>query len=100
MSPTQQITRAEFEEAAADLFARVTTPIEEALAMAGLTLENIHAVELVGGGIRMPKVRVSSDAAYYTNCMGTHCISMPCLVPMLGVVEMNTGCSVMLLGVV
>lgn len=51
-----QITRAEFEEACADLFARVTNPIDEALKMAGMTLENIHAVELIGGGIRMPKV--------------------------------------------
>jgi molecular chaperone DnaK (HSP70) len=24
--------------------------------MAGMTLEDIHAVELIGGGIRMPKV--------------------------------------------
>lgn len=53
----RQVTRAEFEEACADLFARVTTPIEKALAMANLTLKEINSVELLGGGVRMPKVK-------------------------------------------
>ena len=52
-----KVTRAEFEEASADLFARVTKPIDQALASAGLTLDDIHAVELLGGGVRMPKVK-------------------------------------------
>mmetsp|Transcript_25466 Transcript_25466/g.42935 ORF Transcript_25466/g.42935 Transcript_25466/m.42935 type:complete len:993 (+) Transcript_25466:61-3039(+) len=52
-----KITRSEFEEASADLFDRVTLPIDQALASAGLTLEDINAVELLGGGVRMPKVK-------------------------------------------
>lgn len=52
-----KVTRTEFEEASADLFARVTLPIDRALKVAGLKLEDIHAVELLGGGIRMPKVK-------------------------------------------
>ena len=52
-----KITRAEFEDASASLFERVTLPIDQALAVAGLTLEDIHAVELLGGSTRMPKMK-------------------------------------------
>ena len=56
-----KVTRAEFEEACTDLFARLTAPIEKALAMANLTLDNVQAVELLGGGVRMPKVKKILD---------------------------------------
>jgi hypoxia up-regulated 1 len=56
-----KITRAEFEEASADLFSRVTLPIDKALAVAGLTLEDIHAVELLGGGVRMPRMKTELE---------------------------------------
>jgi hypoxia up-regulated 1 len=52
-----KVTRAEFEDASSDLFNRVTMPIDKALAVAGLTLDDIHAVELLGGGVRMPRVK-------------------------------------------
>ena len=38
-----QITRGDFEAACEDLFARLTAPIDQALAMAGLTLEQVGA---------------------------------------------------------
>ena len=50
------IERKEFEEKAADFFSKVTVPVEEALKIAGLTIEQIDQVELLGGGIRVPKV--------------------------------------------
>ena len=55
---TLQLTleRAELEEKAGPLFARVTKPIEAALAKAGMTLDDVQQVELLGGGIRTPKV--------------------------------------------
>lgn len=56
-----KVTRAEFEDACSDLFARLTAPIEKALAMANLTLDSIQAVELLGGGVRMPKVKKILD---------------------------------------
>lgn len=52
-----KVTRAEFEEAASDLFSRVLAPIDKALEMANLTLAEINHVELLGGGVRMPKVK-------------------------------------------
>ena len=55
------ITRLEFENACDDLFARLTVPIDKALAMANLSLANIQAVELLGGGLRIPKVKKILD---------------------------------------
>ena len=52
-----KVTRTELEEACADLFARITTPIQTALDMANISLSNINAVELLGGGVRVPKVK-------------------------------------------
>lgn len=52
-----KVTRAELEEASKDLLDRVTLPITQALEMANLKLEDIQAVELLGGGVRMPYVK-------------------------------------------
>ena len=50
------LPREDFEAAGASFFERVTKPIDEALEKAGLTLDDIDQVELLGGGIRVPKV--------------------------------------------
>jgi len=55
------VTRLEFEDACDDLFSRLTVPIDKALAMANLSLANIQAVELLGGGLRIPKVKKILD---------------------------------------
>ncbi|CAM9815888.1 unnamed protein product [Choristocarpus tenellus] len=54
---TTTVTRAAFEEASKDLLTRVTDPIDQALAQAGMTLADIQAVEVIGGGSRIPKVQ-------------------------------------------
>lgn len=59
-----QVTRLEFEAACEDLFARITAPIDLALARANLTLKDIAAVELLGGGVRMPKVKKIIDGYF------------------------------------
>jgi len=51
------VSREEFEELCTDLFDRSAAPITEALAMAGLTMESISQVILVGAGTRVPKVQ-------------------------------------------
>lgn len=56
-----KVTRAEFEAACEDLFARITGPIDQALARANLTLADIGSVELLGGGVRMPRVKKLLD---------------------------------------
>lgn len=48
------LTREKFEELAAGIFGRVTTPLQAALEQAGLKPEDIDSVELVGGSSRVP----------------------------------------------
>ncbi|CAM8912955.1 unnamed protein product [Rhodiola kirilowii] len=50
------ITRDEFEAISIPILERVKGPLEKALAQAGLTVENIHTVEVVGSGSRVPAV--------------------------------------------
>lgn len=42
---------------AAGLWPRLTAPIDSVLKQANVTLGSIHAVEIIGGGVRMPKVQ-------------------------------------------
>lgn len=71
---TLQLTleRTEMEEKAAELFGRVTRPIEAALAKAGLSMDEIHQVELLGGGIRTPKVTELLEKALKVKELGVH----------------------------
>ena len=50
------IDRKDFEEHSAAFYARITKPVEEVLAKAALTIEEIDQIELIGGGIRVPKI--------------------------------------------
>ena len=52
-----QLTREKFEEWCDDLLKRVPGPVLKALEADGLTMANISAVEIVGGGVRVPKVQ-------------------------------------------
>jgi len=60
-----KVTRSDFENACSDLFDRLSTPIEKALAMANLTIDDIHQVELLGGGVRIPKVKKIIDEYFH-----------------------------------
>jgi len=51
------LERGVFETINKDLFERLTKPIEEALQKAGKTMAEIDAFELLGGGIRVPKIQ-------------------------------------------
>ncbi|CAK9317709.1 unnamed protein product [Citrullus colocynthis] len=48
--------REEFEKLASGLLERISIPCTRALADAGLTVEKIHSVELVGSGSRIPAI--------------------------------------------
>ncbi|KAG5572635.1 hypothetical protein H5410_062401 [Solanum commersonii] len=50
------IKRDEFEQISIPILERVKKPLEKALAEAGLTTENIHAVEVVGSSSRVPAI--------------------------------------------
>lgn len=51
------IDRAEFEQASKYLLTRVDAPIKKALLDANMTADDIHRVEVIGGGWRIPKVQ-------------------------------------------
>eukprot|EP00928_Gymnodinium_smaydae_P051260 TRINITY_DN3479_c0_g1_i3.p1 TRINITY_DN3479_c0_g1~~TRINITY_DN3479_c0_g1_i3.p1 ORF type:complete len:929 (+),score=284.08 TRINITY_DN3479_c0_g1_i3:226-2787(+) len=51
------IKREEFEDMCEDMFARMTNPVDKALAMANVSLSDITQVEVVGGAWRVPKVQ-------------------------------------------
>lgn len=50
------LPREEFEEENKQFFSRITEPITQAIEKAGLKLEEIDDIELIGGGVRVPKV--------------------------------------------
>ncbi|KAF8400774.1 hypothetical protein HHK36_014075 [Tetracentron sinense] len=50
------IKRDEFEQISVPILERVKGPLEKALSEAGLTVENIHSVEVVGSGSRVPAI--------------------------------------------
>lgn len=52
-----KLSRKEFEELVAEVLSRVQAPIIAALADAGLSADEIHAVELVGGSSRVPAIK-------------------------------------------
>jgi len=62
-----KITRADFENACADLFSRISDPIDKALAMANISIDEIHQVELLGGGVRIPKVKKLLEDYFHRN---------------------------------
>lgn len=52
------ITREKFEELCEDLWERALVPLKDVLRHSGLKAEEIYAVELIGGGTRVPKLQV------------------------------------------
>lgn len=50
------IKRDEFEQISAPILERVKGPLDRALAEAGISVENVHSVEVVGSGSRVPAI--------------------------------------------
>ncbi|CAJ1345533.1 unnamed protein product [Effrenium voratum] len=53
----QQVTRDQFESWTADLFSRFRAPIEDALSISNTSLSDLEAVEMIGGGWRIPRIQ-------------------------------------------
>ncbi|KAJ4981807.1 hypothetical protein NE237_032644 [Protea cynaroides] len=51
------ITREKFEELCGDLWEKSLVPVEELLKYSGLKFDEIHAIELIGGATRVPKLQ-------------------------------------------
>lgn len=54
---SSHISREKFNEISKDLIEKSFKPIEMALKQANMTLDEIDAIELIGGGMRIPKVQ-------------------------------------------
>jgi hypoxia up-regulated 1 len=66
------VTRKEFESAAKDTFDRVLAPVERVLASAGVTVADINSIELIGGGIRVPRVKEKLSELFGDMELGSH----------------------------
>lgn len=58
------VSRQEFEAMVEPLLARVHVPLEQALADAGLSPEDVDFVELIGGGTRVPSIKERISAFF------------------------------------
>ncbi|KAI8050255.1 heat shock protein 70 family [Syncephalis plumigaleata] len=58
------VERSEFEALASDLLSRVEPTIQQALANAGITADQVDAIELVGGSMRIPAVKQQLEAIF------------------------------------
>ena len=72
LSLSMHFSRTQFEELCDDLTKRATDPIIDALASANVTLEEITAIELIGGGMRVPKVQSSLSTVLGDMELGMH----------------------------
>ena len=75
------ISRKDMESFCSDLFDNLVLPIDEALRAANLTKNDVHIVELIGGGSRMPKVKSALDQ-YFSNTkavVGAHLNGDECI---------------------
>ena len=69
-----KITRDEFNEINSELIKQVYYPIEFLLNKSNITLNQIEQIELIGGGIRIPKIQeeLKNNLNNYSNLLGTH----------------------------
>lgn len=68
---SSRLTREEYEQLIAGVLERITAPVQQALAESGLTLDQIDAVELVGGCTRIPAVRAKIQAVFQGKALST-----------------------------
>lgn len=66
------LTRSQLEELSADLLQRVVAPIQKALKVANVTVSDLTGMELVGGGMRIPKIQASIQKELGSLELGLH----------------------------
>ncbi|KAG9006774.1 adenyl-nucleotide exchange factor sse1 [Tulasnella sp. JGI-2019a] len=70
---SSRLTKDQFEALppVADVLSRVTRPLQEALELAGIGIEEIHSVELVGGSTRVPAIKDRLQAFFGGKTLST-----------------------------
>jgi hypoxia up-regulated 1 len=72
VSLSTHISRAQLEELCHDLIERSITPVHQALAVANITLSEVDGIELIGGGMRVPRVQAGLKKALNDVELGLH----------------------------
>jgi heat shock 70kDa protein 4 len=68
---SSRLTREQYEELIANVLDRIPTPILRAIEESGLSIEQIDAIELVGGSTRIPAVRAKIQSVFPTKPLST-----------------------------
>ncbi|KAI0305485.1 heat shock protein 70 family [Multifurca ochricompacta] len=68
---SSKLTRDQYEQLIADVLDRIPGPLQRALDESGLTIEQVDAIELVGGSTRVPAVRAKIQAVYPGKSLST-----------------------------
>jgi len=68
-----EITREEFEKLCQPMLERICGPLDEVLLRAGLTKKDLHSVEIVGGGVRVPMVKAKVKEWFEGKALSTTC---------------------------
>ncbi|XP_078428746.1 heat shock protein 70 (Hsp 70) family protein [Wolffia australiana] len=66
------ITRQKFEELCSDIFEKAIVPLKELLEQSGLTIDQIDAVEIIGGATRVPKLQAKLQEFLGKKELGKH----------------------------
>ena len=66
------LTRAHFEEMSTDLIHRAIIPIRTALEKVNMTLDDIDEIEMIGGGMRIPRIQTLMSKELNDKELGLH----------------------------
>lgn len=72
VSLNTHVTRLQLEEMAAPLLERAVRPIHRVLAQANKTLDDLTEIELIGGGMRIPRIQAEISKATAGRTLGLH----------------------------
>ncbi|KAI9507914.1 heat shock protein [Russula earlei] len=68
---SSRLTREQYEQLIVDLLDRIPAPLQRALEESGLSIEQIDAIELVGGSTRVPAVRAKIQSVFPSKPLST-----------------------------
>jgi heat shock 70kDa protein 4 len=68
---SSKLSRERLEDLIADLLSRIVKPLERALQDAGLTPDQVDAIELVGGSTRVPAIRQRIQSVFPSKSLST-----------------------------
>lgn len=68
---TARMKREDFEAICTDLFQRVNRVLEDLMAKCGLNVQEVHSVEVIGGGSRFPLIKTMVKDIFGLDCMTT-----------------------------